>query len=267
MAAHLLRHLKDGRARGAAQLPLYGGGDQILRRSCRSQHPSLRPRIHRARRGDRRRDRQKPHPPLCGRRHGADFCRELRSAGQQLFLRCPRRGAFRRGRRRHLLFERHDGLSESHPARAPFAHARGAGRIHPPPPDAGRRVPAHPAPLPHGREDALDGKSDVRKQGGAPSRHLPRSDHGDHLQRALHHRLAARAVGAGYPRKARLGRTQTQQLQYPPIPPHAHRRAARAAEPHQALAGILPRAGVRHQLRPFGVHRPRCRASRHREPA
>ena len=63
--------------------------------------------------------------------------------------------ARRRGRGRHLLLLRHHRLPQGHFAQAPGpAPVRPHGG-HPPRHHPRRRVPVHPAPVPHGRQDAL----------------------------------------------------------------------------------------------------------------
>ena len=78
-------------------------------------------------------------------------------------------------------------------------HGRRDGAA-PPRPDPRRRVPVHPAALPHGRVHALAGQPHGGRARRAFARRLAQDGARDRLGGALHHRLAARALGAGHPR-------------------------------------------------------------------
>ena len=69
-------------------------------------------------------------------------------------------------------------------------------------------------------------------------------------QRALHDRLAAGTVGAGYPDGAGQRRAEAFRLSAGSVAPDAHRRAARAPESGAPVAEVFPEPRLRHELRP-----------------
>ena len=98
----------------------------------------------------------------------------------------------------------------------------------------------HPAALPHWRQDALDGLAAHRRKGRAVERDKAALDPESRIGRTLHHRLAARSLGTGYPGCHRQRRGQPGGISPRSVAAHAHRRAAGAQEPDPALEEALP---------------------------
>ena len=102
----------------------------------------------------------------------AEDCCRLSSSAPRARPRCADRG----GRRGDLFLLRHDRLPQGHPAQAPLAARRLPDRTASPRADPRRRVPVHPAALPHGRQDALVRLAGLREQGRAAARRQARVD-------------------------------------------------------------------------------------------
>ena len=197
---------------------------------------------------------------LC-RPQGARLCGGLLPPGRVLLLERAPGGADRGGRRGDLFLLRHDRLPQGHPAQAPLAARRLPDRAASPRADPRRRVPVHPAALPHGRQDALVRQPGFREQGGAAARRQARMDSARGHRGEMHHRLAARAVVPGHPGGDRIRPHRPEPLHARSVAADAHRRAARAAQHDPPLAQDLPAPPVRHQLRPVRIHRPGLRPS------
>lgn len=104
----------------------------------------------------------------------------------------------------------------------------------------------------------------LREPCGAAARREAGVDPADGHGGAVYDRVAARAVGAGSPRRDRPGRHRPFALSPRPVAADAHRRAACAAEPDPPVAQGVPEPEIRHELRPERVHRPRLRPPRAR---
>ena len=200
VAARLLRHPQGGLHGRAAQLPLHRRRDQVLPDARRREGARVRAGVHRARRADHRRDPARAGAVLRGGRL-PHLRRLLQDAPLLLRGQGTDRAADFGGRGGDLLLLRHDRLPQGHRPPAPLPRPRLPRRAEPPRPDEGRRLPLHPAALPHGREDALVRLVPRRRTRRPPEGRQARVDPPRRLRGALHHRLAARAVGAGHPRR------------------------------------------------------------------
>ena len=264
VAADLLRRAAGGLPGRAAQLPLHGGRDQVLPRTRGRGRACVRSGVHGPRRADRRPRAARAHALLRGRR--LPLLRGAVSRPRVLLLvphaRHPPRGRRRRG---HLLQLRHDGLPQGHRAAAPLPHARLPRGTEPPRPDEGRLLPLHPAPLPHGREDALVRQLPRRRARRSPQGREARMDHPLRERGEVYDRVAARPVGAGHPRCDRARRGEAGGLPPRPVAAHAHRRAAGAARAHPALEEGLSAPRLRHELRPLRIDGAGRRPPRRRE--
>ena len=208
MAPDLLRDPQNGRDGCPAQLQIRVGRDQILSRPRRGRRPRLRSRVHRARRGDRRRHLSQPPSHLRRQRLPVVRGRLLRY-DRRMSEHVPRSRTHRGRRRGDLLLVRYDRIPEGDSARSPLSDPFLPRRAGAPRSDERRRVPLHPAALSHRREDALVRQPSLRLPRRDPQGHVSRDYPPRRVRRALHDRLAPRSVGAGHFRRARPRRTQT----------------------------------------------------------
>ena len=122
-------------------------------------------------------------------------------------------------------------------------------------------LPVHSAPVPYRRKNALVRQPDFRLQGGAAEGHHPRVPYSRRFEGALHHCMAAGALGTGsFGCRLDRGDIQSRGLRYldqwrlmhigaQPVPPSMIQR----------WLILLPQSPVRHQLRPVRIHRSRLR--------
>ena len=191
--------LKAGAVAVPSELPLHRPGDRVLRQAGRRGRALLRPGVHRPGGGHWRPPSSREPPALlCGRELPL-LCRGLPHAPPPTAPAQPPRCSSRTRMTAAIYYSsgttgfpkaillRHQALLQA--ARMEAVHHETTPR---------GRIPVHPAPVPHRRQDALV-RLPVHRQPGRPAQgQLPQGHLRCRLQRRLHHRLAAGALVPGH---------------------------------------------------------------------